>query len=78
MEFNYKTARDYLYPHPYIVTEAMHPLATDGDATKKVAIDAHINFVNTAIPADSTKYTKEQLDAKLTELKKDSAFLSID
>ena len=78
MKFNYKTARAYLYPHPYIVAEAMHPLATDGDATKKAAIDAHINLVNSAIPADSTEYTETQLDEKITELKKDSAYLTTD
>ena len=56
----------------------MHPLATDGDATKKAAIDAHINLVNSAIPADSTEYTETQLNAKITELKKDSAYLTTD
>lgn len=78
MKFNYKQARAYLYPLPYFIAEAMHPLATDGDATKKAAIDAHINLVNSAIPADSTEYTETQLDEKIIELKKDSAYLTTD
>tara|TARA_R100001086_G_scaffold235739_1_gene158801 strand:+ start:700 stop:936 length:237 start_codon:yes stop_codon:yes gene_type:complete len=64
---NYKQARKYCYPNINSVLEALYPLATGGDSTKKAAIDAHIAAVHTGIPADSTTYTTEQLDTKITE-----------
>jgi len=66
---NYKQARKYCYPHINSVIEALYPLATGGDATKKAAIDAHIAAVHTGIPADNTKYTSDQLDTKITAWK---------
>lgn len=75
MNYNYQQARSYLYPELYLICESLYPLASNGDSTKKAALDAHINLVNTTIPADSTEYTSEELIAKKTELEKDSAFL---
>ena len=75
---NYQKARSYLYPNHYTFFESLYPFASNGDSSKKAAMDAHINLVNNTIPADSTEYTEEELDAKLIELKKNPEFLSID
>ena len=76
MNYNYQQARAYLYPEHYLIYESLYPLASNGDSTKKTAIDAHINLVHNTIAADSTEYTLEDLKTKKTELQKDSAFLS--
>ena len=75
MELNYRQARGHLYPEYTLVVQALYPLATNGNATKKAAIDAHIVLVDSEIPEDSTKYTLEALEAKRVILKKNSAFL---
>ncbi len=75
---NYKQARSYLYPDQYTFFESLYPFASNGDSTRKAALDAHIDLVNNTIPANSTTYTEEELEAKKTELKKDSAYLSAD
>lgn len=74
-EYDYETARLHCYPSSEVIIDAMYPYATGGDATKKAALDAHIKLVCDNIAADSTKYTESQIDAKLAELKKDSAFI---
>jgi len=72
---NYKQARKYCYPSFNSVTEALYPLATGGDSTKKAAIDAHIGAVHTAIPADSTTYTSDQLDTKITDWRSSGVYV---
>ena len=72
---NYKQARKYFYPSFSSVAEALYPLATGGDATKKAAIDAHIEAVHTGIPADSTTYTSGELDTKITGWKSSGVYV---
>ena len=72
---NYKQARKYCYPDHSSTIEALYPLATGGDSTKKAAIDAHIAAVHTGIPADSTTYTSEQLETKITAWKTSGVFV---
>ena len=74
-KYDYLYARAYCYPTDHAYLEAFYPFATNGDATKKAAYDAHIKLVWDNIPADSTQYTQAEIDAKLVELKKDSAFI---
>lgn len=73
---NYKQARKYCYPGFNSITEALYPLASGGDSTKKAAIDAHIAAVHTAIPADSSTYTSDQLDIKITEWKNSGVYVN--
>ena len=72
---NYKQARKYCYPSFWVLAEALHPLASGGDSTKKAAIDAHIAAVHAAIPADSTTYTSDQLDTKITDWKSSGVYV---
>ena len=74
-KFDYETARLQCYPSPEVIIDAMYPYATGGDVTKKAALDAHIKLVWDNIAADSTKYTVSEIDAKIAEFKKDSAFI---
>jgi hypothetical protein len=53
----------------------MYPFVSGGTDSEKIKIDAHIKLVQDSIPADSTQYTFAEVEAKITELKKDSAFL---
>ena len=46
MELNYIQARGHLYLEYTLVLQSLYPLATNGDASKKAAIDAHIVLVN--------------------------------
>ena len=75
IKYGYKYARSLCYPIYEAYIEAEYPYASGGNATKKAALDAHIKLVQDNIPEDSTQYTQAEIDAKLTELKKDSAFI---
>ncbi len=68
---NYGFARRAAYPQLENQLEAMYD-ARQGDDTKQKAIDGHIEIVKAKIPKDDKIYTYEELDAAITELKKDS------
>ena len=77
-EVQYYTAsdlREFCYPAENQQFEAIYDART-GDNTLLTAVDAHIKFVKDSIALDSTKYTMEQMKAKLEELKKDSKFVT--
>ena len=67
--------REYCYPTDNQQLEALYDART-GDSTLLTAVDAHIKFVKDSIALDSTKYTSEQLVAKLKELKADCKFVT--
>ncbi len=71
---DYKICRDYCYPDGYELVNALY-LSRNGDSSAQTAVDAHIKLVNDGIPADSTTYTEQEIEAKLTQFKKDSAFI---
>ena len=70
-KIDYGFARRSAYPQLENQLEAMYD-ARQGDDTKQKAIDAHIEIVKAKIPKDDKIYTYEELDAIITELKKDS------
>ncbi len=77
-EVQYYTAsdlREFCYPAENQQFEALYDART-GDNTLLTKVDAHIKFVKDSIALDSTKYTMEQMKAKLEELKKDSKFVT--
>lgn len=71
---DYKFAREACYPENYDIIYYEY-LARGGDSSGLTALDAHIKLVNDGIAADSTKYSLDQIEAKLVEFKKDSAFI---
>lgn len=72
--FDYGGARAICYPSQGLQLDALYH-GRKGDSTKQDAIDAHILLVKEKIPVDSKTYTFEEVDAILTELKKDSAWV---
>ena len=74
-KFDYKMARTISYPPTENLIGAMYPFVSGGTDSEKIKVDAHIKLVQDAIPADSTQYTFTEVQAKITEFKKDSAFL---
>jgi hypothetical protein len=74
-KFDYKFARSLAYPPTESLIGAMYPFVSGGTDSEKIKVDAHIKLVQDAIPADSTQYTFAEVQAKITEFKKDSAFL---
>ena len=74
-KFDYKFARSLAYPPTENLIGAMYPFVSGGTDSEKIKVDAHIKLVQDAIPADSTQYTFTEVQAKITEFKKDSAFL---
>lgn len=73
-EFDYGAARALCYPTLGLQFDALYH-GRKGDSTKQDAVDAHILMVKEKIPNDSKVYTFEEVDAILTELKKDSKWL---
>ena len=69
--YDYGAARIAAYPTTERQLEALFD-ARKGDNTKQTAIDGHIEIVKAKFPVNSTTYTNVELDAALTELKKDS------
>ena len=67
--------REFCYPTDNQQMESLYD-ARIGDNTLLTAVDAHIKFVKDSIALDSTKYTMEQMEAKLKELKADSKFVT--
>ena len=74
-KFDYKFARSLAYPPTENLTNSLYPFVSGGTDSEKIKVDAHIKLVQDAIPADSTQYTFAEVEAKITEFKKDSAFL---
>ena len=70
-EWDYGAARMFCYPTIQRQLEALYD-TRKGSNTKQEAIDAHIEIVKAKFPVDSTIYTSTQIDAALTELKKDA------
>tara|TARA_Y100000401_G_scaffold117220_1_gene125182 strand:- start:1361 stop:1831 length:471 start_codon:yes stop_codon:yes gene_type:complete len=73
--FTASECREYCYPTDNQQLEALYDART-GNNTLLTAVDAHIKFVKDSIALDSTKYTSEQMEAKLKELKADSKFVT--
>lgn len=74
-KYDYKGARSFAYPPYENLINSWYPFVSGGTDSEKTKVDAHIKLVQDAIPADSTEYTYAEVEAKITELKKDSAFL---
>lgn len=70
-KIDYGFARRSAYPQVESQLEAFYD-SRKGDDTKLTAIDGHIEIVKAKFPKDDTIYTYEELDAAITELKKDS------
>lgn len=73
--YSWDDLREFCYPKENQQFDALY-LARTGDNTLLTAVDAHIKLVKDSIAKDSTKYTFEQMQAKLDELKKDSKFVT--
>ena len=69
-EVNYGGARREAYPQIENQLEALYD-SRQGDSTKQTAIDGHIGIVKAKFPKDDKMYTLQELDAAITELKKD-------
>jgi len=74
-KFDYKGARSFAYPSTENLMNSLYPFVSGGTDSEKTKMDAHMKLVQDAIPADLTEYTETDIQAKITELKKDSAFL---
>tara|TARA_B100001029_G_scaffold165928_1_gene157946 strand:- start:380 stop:835 length:456 start_codon:yes stop_codon:yes gene_type:complete len=74
-KLDYRQARYICYPPLENVMNSLYPFVSGGTDSEKIKIDAHIKLIQDGIPADSTEYTYDEAQAKLTEFKKDSAFI---
>jgi len=76
-KFPWDVARNICYPNIEYRIAVMYPFAGAGDATRKAALDAHLEIVWAAFPEDDTLYTQGEINAKLAELKKDPKFIQV-
>ena len=74
-KFDYLAAREASYPKYENLINSWYPFVSGGTDSEKIKLDAHIKLVQDGIPADSTEYTLDEIEAKITEFKKDSAFI---
>ena len=69
-KIDYGFARRSAYPQIENQLEALYD-SRQGDSTTQTAIDGHIGIVKAKFPKDDKMYTLQELDAAITELKKD-------
>ena len=66
--------RRVCYPSDGLQLDALYH-QRNGDSSLQTKVDAHIKLVKDSIAMDSTIYTSEQAEAKLKDLKTNSAFI---